>query len=163
MKNKILWQSWDLMSEKEQQSYLTSQDLLDCYLDNTNQDIDDYDTEEFENYCREVNGDYFYDDFGKDGNWAFSSLKNARVVVSGSLGLWDGAHTIEPKEFDNLYEAIQQCIGKSDYVKIEENRYGGFNIYASHHDGTNHFIIRRITDKGYRALHFSKEVFGVGA
>ena len=158
MKEKILWKSWYLMNQEEKNSYLRSEDLLDCYLDNTGEDIDDYDAEKFEEYCQEVNDEYFNDNFGKGGNWAFSPLRNQKVEVQGILGLWDGKHKIIPKQFDNLREAILACL--EDYNIIAEHSDGNLIISAYHHDGQNLFKIKKVTDKGVRCLHFRREVFG---
>ena len=157
MKEKILWKSWELMSLEERNQYLTSSDLLDCYLSNTGEDIDNYDKEKFEEYCQEMNDDYFYCDFGKDGNWAYSPLKNQKVEVQGILGLWNGKRPVKA-QFDNLYEAIQKCL--EDYNIIAEDSYGNLIISAYHHDGQNLFKIKKVTDKGTRCLHFKREVFG---
>lgn len=153
---KILWKSWDLKSLEEQAEF--KKDALECYLDNTGEDIENYNVEEFEDYCREVNDEYFNDDFGKDGNWAYSQLKNQKVEVQGILGLWDGKHKICPEQFDNLYEAIQKCL--EDYNIIAEDSYGNLIVSAYHHDGQNLFKIKKVTDKGTRCLHFCKTVFG---
>lgn len=154
---KILWKSWDLMSLEEQAEF--KQDALEYYLDNTNEDIEDYDVDAFENYCREVNDDYFDADFGEMGNWKFSSLGKQKVAVTGILGLWDGKHTIRPKVYDNLREALADCW--EDLNIIAEDGYGNLIVSAYHHDGQNKFIIKKVTDKGLRCLHFRKEVFGV--
>ena len=156
MKNNILWKSWDLMSLDEQNEF--KKDALDYYLDNNNEDIEDYDEEAFEDYCREVNDSYFDDDFGVYGNWKYSPLANQQVAVTGILGLWNGKHKVIPKKFDNLREAILACM--EDYNIIAEDGYGNLIISAYHHDGQNKFIIKKVTDKGLRCLHFRREVFG---
>ena len=161
MKEKILWKSWYLMSQEEQNEFLEDGDLLACYLDNYHEDIDTYVQEEFEEYCQEVNDEYFNNDFGKDGNWAYSPLKDQEVEVQGILGLWDGKHKVVPKKFDNLSEAISACL--EDYNIIAEDSYGNLIISAYHHDGQNKFIIKKSTPKGPRCLHFCKTVFGSGA
>ena len=157
MKERILWKSWALMSQEEQNEYLTCSDLLDCYLDNTRQDIDTYNKEEFEEYCQEVNDECFLDDFGKNGNWAYSPLKNQEVEVQGVLGLWYGKRKVKQR-FDNLYEALKACT--EEYNIIAEDSYGNLIISAYHHDGQNLFKIKKVTDKGVRCLHFRREVFG---
>ena len=159
MKEKILWKSWYLMSQEERNAYLRSEDLLDCYLDNTGEDIDDFDKEKFEEYCQEVNDEYFNDNFGESGNWAFSPLRNQKVEVQGILGLWDGKHKIIPKQFDNLREAILACL--EDYNIIAEDSYGNLIISAYHHDGQNLFKIKKaLPNNQVRCLHFRREVFG---
>ena len=158
MKTYNLWKDWYLMSDKEQKSFLEDGDLLDCYLDNHNEDIDTYDEDDFEEYCQELNDEYFNDDFGDRGNWKYSPLANQKVAVIGTLGLWDGTKKIYPKEFDNLQKAVFACL--EDMNEIYEDQYGNLHIKAHHHDGTNHFIIKKVVNDKLRCLHFRREVFG---
>ena len=160
MKEKILWKSWGLMNQDEQNEFLNNGDLLACYLDNYHEDIDTYVEEEFEEYCQDFNDINFDNDFGKDGNWAYSSLKGQKVEVQGVLGLWNGKRPVKA-QFDNLYEAIQKCL--EDENIIYEDGYGNLMISAYHHDGQNLFKIKKLTSKGPRCLHFCKTVFGKGA
>lgn len=155
---KILWKDWYLMDQQERNEYLKSSDLLECYLDNTTEDIEDYDAEAFEEYCIDYVNECFNDDFGEYGNWKYSPLKDAEFEVQGILGLWNGNKPIIPKRFDNLYKAIQACL--SDYNIIYEDQYGNLKITAYHHDGENVFTIKRIVDGKPRCLHFRREVFG---
>lgn len=158
MRKRELWKDWCLMSKDEQDKYLNDENFLECYLDNTNSDIDIYNKEEYKEYCIDCINEYFNDDFGQAGNWFFSPLKNQKVAVTGLLGLWNGIKKIQPKEFNNLYEAIQACL--EEYNELYEDQYGNLHILAHHHDGTNSFVIKKVTDKGLRCLHFCKEVFG---
>ena len=159
MENKnVIWKSWDLLSEEEQKKYLEDEEMLNCYLDNTNEDIEDFNREAFEEYVRECYEAYFDDDFGRIGNWKYSALGNRLVKGQGGLGLWDGPHTIQPRTFANLYEAIQQCLEDSNEIYETEN--GDLCISAHHHDGVNNFVIKLANDK---PLHFRKTVFSVGA
>ena len=157
MKEKFLWKSWYLMNGEEQSNFKDN-DLLSCYLDNIGGNIDDYDEDDFEEYCQEVNDNYFNDDFGEYGNWYYSPLQNQEVAVVGTLGLWNGKHKIEPKKFCNLNKAILACL--EDENEIFEDQYGNLHIRAYHHDGTNHFIIKKVVDNKLRCLHFRREVFG---
>lgn len=160
--DRVLWESWELMSQEEQNAFLNSSDLLDCYLSNhPDIDIDTYDKDDFEEYCADVNNEYFEDDFGRLGNWTCSPLQNQEVVIQGELGLWDGKHQIRPERCANLYVAIQKCL--QDYNVIAEDGYGNLIVCAHHHDGVNRFVIKKVTDKGVRCLHFCKTVFGKGA
>ena len=67
------------------------------------------------------------------------------VGFFGSLGLWDGVHKGGMiGEFWNVYyKAIKHC----DYIKIYDEN-GHLYLTCSHHDGTNHFEIKVLTDKG---------------
>ena len=160
MKTYLLWKSWYLMSEEERNFMMSDSDLLDCYLDNYNEDIDTYDKEKFEEYCSFVNDNYFDDDFGdsKYSNWYYSSLKDQKVAVIGTLGLWNGTHEIKPTGFENLGRAIRTCL--QDENEIYEDQYGNLHIEAHHHDGVNHFIIKKVVDGKLKCLHFRREVFG---
>lgn len=156
MKTYTIYKDWYLMSQEEQESF--KQDALEFYLDNTNEDIENYDVEAFEDYCIECNNEYFNDDFDeKYGNIAYSPLKNQKVAVKGILGLWNGKREVG-KVFNNVTDAVRACL--EDYNHIYEDQFGNLHIEAHHHDGTNHFIIKKVTDKGLRCLHFRKEVFG---
>lgn len=158
MKKKTIWKSWMLLNNEERKALLTDDDMLDCYLDNNNEDIDTYDKEDFEEYVRDCYDEYFDADFGDYGNWKYSPLANQKVAVIGQLGLWNGPHKIYPKEFDNVQDAVRACL--QDYNDIYEDQYGNLHVEAHHHDGCNHFIIKKVTDKGLRCLNFRKEVFG---
>ena len=160
MKNNVIWKSWELLSDEEQNVYLEDEEMLNCYLDYTNEDIEDFDKEAFEEYVRECYEEYFFDSFGKWGNW-ISSLENVKIEVQGKLGLWDGTHIIYPETFDNLYYAIQKCL--EDYNEIYEDEDGNLKISAHHHDGVNNFVLMKVVNNGVEPLHFCKNVFGVGA
>lgn len=156
MKKYNIWKSWYLFTKEEEEDF--KKGFLDDYLDNTNEDIDTYDENEFERHCDEVNDMYFMDDFGNYGNWKYSTLKNQKVAVIGQLGLWNGPHKIIPKRFNNVQEAVFACL--EDLNEIYEDQYGNLHIEAHHHDGTNHFIIKKVVNDKLRCLHFRKEVFG---
>lgn len=77
------------------------------------------------------------DDFW--GNLKYCSY-NLPCYVRGSLGLWDGRHEIERKDFDNLESAMRACFGKCDSVEVYCDGNGVY-VDAYHHDGCNHFKI----------------------
>jgi hypothetical protein len=158
MKKYGIWKSFELFNEEEEKKF--KEDALECYLDYQDIDIDseEFNQDDFEDYCVRVNDIYFDDDFGEMGNWKFSPLKNQRVAVVGTLGLWNGPHKIMPKQFENVRDAVCTCL--EDYNEIYEDQYGNLHIKAHHHDGTNHFIIKKVTDKGLRCLHFRRVAFG---
>lgn len=86
-----------------------------------------------------------YDDFIT--NIKHCVYNRQKWAVEGTLGLWNGRKDIVPKVFDNLLEAISACIGSCDYVKIIKN-YSKIEVEASHHDGTNRFTLRCLSDLG---------------
>jgi hypothetical protein len=136
------------MSSKEQE------DLKKCYMEDEDREYEP-DDEELDEYISST----FDDDFGdKYSNLSCSKLANQKVAVIGELGLWDGRHKIIPKEFDSLSRAIHACL--EDLNRVYEDQYGNLHVEAHHHDGVNCFIIKKVTDKGLRCLHYRKEVWG---
>lgn len=67
------------------------------------------------------------------------------VIYFGSVGHWDGLHQGgKVGDFEELfYKAVKDC----DYIKIEDNN-GALLLTCSHHDGTNIFEIKEVTEKG---------------
>lgn len=69
-------------------------------------------------------------------------------MIRGTVGRWDGSHAAGHifNDFDEMfYEATRDCA----YVKMWDED-GHFYLKCSHHDGTNLFEIKRITDKAYQ-------------
>ena len=67
------------------------------------------------------------------------------VGFFGEVGLWHGTYKAgKIGDFENLYyKAIRDC----DYIKIYDEN-GHLYLTCSHHDGTNCFEIKVVTDKG---------------
>lgn len=76
-------------------------------------------------------------------------FKGKIVGFFGEVGRWDGIYKAgQIGEFWELfYKAIQDCA----YIKIYDEN-GHMYLTCSHHDGTCHFEIKEITDKGYKYL-----------
>ncbi len=75
-----------------------------------------------------------------------SFFKDGTYILRGTSGRWDGvreAGTIFTDFWDVYYKATESC----DYVELYDEN-GHFYLQCSHHDGTNHYEIRRLTDKG---------------
>ena len=68
-------------------------------------------------------------------------------AVEGMLGLWNGHVQILPKVFDSLLDAISACVHKCDYIKITK-RFSTIEVEAIHHDGTNRFTLKCLSDLG---------------
>ena len=153
-KQKILFQTFGCMSYDEMQQ------TLKWFKEDNNLPLDTDDDDIMEDVLDDLNFSYECDFGRRDSNLSCSSLKDAPVVVTGVLGLWDGKHTIEPKVFSNLNDALAACGEDCDDFKIWEDGYGNLLYEGYHHDGHNHFCIKRKTSKGLRCLHFCKEVFG---
>lgn len=99
-------------------------------------------------------------------NIQWSKINNLTYAITGNLGLWDGRKEIAPHYCKNLVEAIRKCINNIDEFIIYEDQYGNLKIDAYHHDGCNHFTIKKLIsgnrDAKYlmRCVHLRKEVYG---
>lgn len=83
-------------------------------------------------------------------NMKYSKQCNEPVLITGSLGLWNGSPSIYPTRCETLYEAIQRCFGSCDDLKVEYEN-GVVYVKAYHHDGTNCFEIHKLSKKGIDA------------
>lgn len=93
--------------------------------------------------------DEFEDDFD-DTEYLIDDIceefGDGEVVINGTLGLWDGEHTIRPVTCRDIRSAIRKCIGRDGEIfGSEDISFDGdaVNINVHHHDGTNSFTITR--------------------
>ena len=92
-----------------------------------------------------------WDDF--IGNLRCSTVFPKKVVVVGSAGLWDGRHEIVPTVCDT--SDLRKFWGKfipncCEYeVRVGYDKDGLF-VEVPHHDGTNFYHIRELTEKGQK-------------
>lgn len=155
MKKYTLYKSYDLLNEQERNEWVGT------YIDSEIVDKGDEENIDYTNLdikLSQLIDDDFDCQFGERGNWYYSPLKDVKIQVSGTLGLWNGTTTIRPHVFDNLNEALTKCL--EDENEIYEDSYGNLHLNAYHHDGCNHFVFKVMTDKGARVLHFTKQVWG---
>lgn len=90
------------------------------------------------------------DEMYSNAKWELKSIfgDNEKVIVCGSCGTWRGKFDAM-NIFDNIEKALYACVKDCDYIKIEvEGRK--VKVKSSHHDGTNYFEIKKVTDKGKR-------------
>lgn len=80
----------------------------------------------------------------------YSEVAQRPCVVCGTVGTWQGDRAICAKRFDNLKDAIYACVKPCDEVVISQ-RASNILVDGCHHDGTNHFEIHVLNDKGVRA------------
>ena len=133
MSNYVFYDNYDLddLFEETKKEFLDSEiytedELTDDVVWNCVYDID---AENFNNIFQEIE------------NWA----DNNQVLFIGSVGRWNGTFAGgEIGDFSTLFtEAIEDC----NYFKIwEEDNI--LNLKCSHHDGTNYFEIRILTNEG---------------
>lgn len=72
-------------------------------------------------------------------------FKGKTVGFFGKVGRWNGTRKggYIGEFWDSFYEAMKDC----DYFKIYDEN-GHMYLTCSHHDGTNHFEIKIVNDKG---------------
>lgn len=80
----------------------------------------------------------------------YSEVAQRPCVVCGTVGTWQGDRAICAKRFDNLKGAIYACVKPCDEVVISQ-RASNIIVDGYRHDGTNHFEIHVLNDKGVRA------------
>ena len=102
----------------------------------TDEEISEYYAENIDDFL--ANMQYAKD---KDGN----DLWGAKVVISGTLGLWDGTKTIVPEVARNFERALWACIDRCCYCTIYKE-YSKIVVKATHHDGTNVFTLQFLTE-----------------
>lgn len=109
-----------------------------------------------ENYVPSDNAIWEQCDFRSSVAWdaehdslnRFFDEDNAKWILVGELGRWDGTHDAGFifSTFDEMFDkATKDC----DYFRLGEED-GQFYLKCSHHDGTNLFYIRKLTDEGER-------------
>lgn len=74
-------------------------------------------------------------------------LRNCPVVVSGTLGVWNGTHELAPTVFKNFESALFACLRDAIYADIYKE-FSKLIIRNMHHDGTNVFELRFLNTLG---------------
>lgn len=85
-------------------------------------------------------------------NLKYSKVFPKKVVIVGSDGLWDGRHEIVPTVCDttDLRKFWDKFIPNCDCeVRIGYDT-DGLYVQVPHHDGTNCYNIRELTEKGQK-------------
>ena len=144
MKKNVLYKSVGLYTKEEIEEIKKDYECRDII----NGEYNDVDYEDLVDY----NDTEWYYSFGEGASWKYDTP----VVIIGNLGLWNGPHKVIPTKCKTILEAVYKCIEDMDEVEIYEDQYGNLKVDGYHHDGTNHFTIKKVTDKGYRCLNFTK-------
>ena len=84
-----------------------------------------------------------WDDFRADMEYIF---EKDSYLLTGTCGRWDGP--AQGGKFIHSFDDLLDCIRHLDYVKFYDEN-GHFYIYGYHHDGSDHYELKRLTSKGY--------------
>ena len=138
---------------------------------------DQFTYDEYVDYCIEEGIEYgepnsmeFYDWCEEEAritydcnmeNLTESEIADRTFVIEGTLGLWDGNHTINPIVVKGIVPAINRCFGRDiDNIDVElDTKDGVIHVNASHHDGTNCFTLKMLNKNGEKALEDADEFF----
>lgn len=105
--------------------------------------------------------DFINDSLAMEWDDLFANLKYSKnadkpCVITGSLGLWYGRPSIVPLVCEDIESAIRKCANNMDYVIVKQVN-GHLEVTGIHHDGSNHFEIHILNDKGIRAKELIEE------
>lgn len=106
-------------------------------------------------------------------NLQYAKINDEPVMITGSLGLWNGTREIYPMlvegsdyekgnngewKYKNpaIKKAVEKCMNGMDDVKVEYAN-GEIVVYGYHHDGTNIFTINKLSKKGINVVLNAKE------
>lgn len=135
-KQRIIYDSYDLWEQY-------ADDAREILAENGNQEPSE------EEIWEEI---YFYDEV----NWSEELERlqeffdGSRWLAMGTVGLWTGRHAAGDV-FDCFDDFFHQAARDCSHWKIwDEN--GHLYFQASHHDGTNCFEIKRLTERGADVL-----------
>lgn len=132
MKKNMIW-SYDTSSWDEDEMRGMYEE---CYEETPSEEI-------LQRYIQDVNQDYLWDE---KSNVEFYEKENGQkqYIVLADLGLWNGRFD-GGKIITGLWNAISKCF--EDYNEIYEEG-GRLKVTAHHHDGTNYFQIKELTERG---------------
>ena len=134
MKHTLYSNYYGWISEDEIRQY-----LWDCeYIDHLDEATDDmvYDT------MYELERMY-WDDISYELKHFFD--KGDAWLLTGSIGRWDGNY--RGGYIFNTFEEFCKCLKDCDYIEITDNK-GHLEVKCSHHDGTNFYEVKRVSDFG---------------
>lgn len=86
----------------------------------------------------------YWDDFAYELKRFFE--KGSAWLLVGTLGLWYGK--CRGGYIFHTYDEFLKCLKDCDYWEVVDDK-GHLYVNGSHHDGTNHYEIKRVSDFGY--------------
>ena len=149
MKTTTIYKDLDLMNMEEINGYIDGFEELMKYDDESYK----YSEKDFSKLCEYITED-------NNVHWEYVEEELERLMdgkeykVIADIGRWNG----RVKGYGKFigFNAIKACLGDDSWsaVEIYETARGTLKVDYHHHDGTNYFIIKEITDKGLRSTHF---------
>lgn len=87
-----------------------------------------------------------WDLFSYDLKHAINDSKDV-YFISGTFGRWDGP-VLGGRIVETYDDLIQFLSFRGEHYDVFKDVDGEFHIDQSHHDGSNHYVLRRLTKKG---------------
>ena len=116
------------------------QELIDCERVESEEEITDNMIWDRMHCLEEV----YWADFSYELKHFFS--KGNAWLLTGSIGRWDGNY--RGGYIFNTFEEFCKCFEDCDYIEITDDA-GHLEVKCSHHDGTNFYEVKRVSDFGY--------------
>lgn len=103
---------------------------------------------------------YFQDNINWDGEKErlIDFFDGSTWILQGYSGRWDGVHR-GGYIFTDFMEMFEKATKDCEYIHIYDEN-GLMYLKCSHHDGTNLYMIKKITDKGIDYLERWEENWG---
>lgn len=82
------------------------------------------------------------------------------VILFGTLGLWNGKKDIIQYKFNSIADAVKRIVYCNFDNQISITQYGGekIEIVQAHHDGTNVYTIKALSEYGVTQFDENGEV-----
>ena len=115
------------------------QELIDCQRVESEEEI----TDEMiwdEMHCLE---EEYWDDFSYELKHFFE--KGNAWLLTGNIGRWDGNY--RGGYIFNTFAEFCRCFEGCNYIEITDDA-GHLEVKCSHHDGTNFYEVKRVSDFG---------------
>ena len=116
------------------------QELIDCERVENEEDITDEMIWDEMRFLEEI----YWDDLSYELKHFFE--KGNAWLLTGSIGRWDG--NCRGGYIFNTFEEFCRCFRDCDYIEITDDA-GHLKVKCSHHDGTNFYEVKRVSDFGY--------------
>lgn len=71
-------------------------------------------------------------------------------ILQGTCGCWNGNHKVG-MIFEDFEEMLNKAAKDCDYIHLYDKN-GHLYLKCSHHDGTNYYEIKKVTDRGVEYL-----------
>ena len=94
------------------------------------------------------------DDFREDALWSF---KLGKCLVKGYAGLWNGHR--EGGTFMDVSKGGDLFFMDVDYLRIVLEPEDGLVLYGTHHDGTNRYVVYKVTKRGEEYIDRHEDEF----